>query len=130
QQPSYIGGLREDQFAFLQAYLPTVDKDGLLVIGVHIPFFNALSVEEVETFRSRDRERLFALLKDFPNVLLLSGHGHVQQHVDHGASSGWHGSRPLHEYNLGAACGAFWSGVKDAVNIPDATMADGTPNGY
>ncbi|MDT9121621.1 calcineurin-like phosphoesterase C-terminal domain-containing protein, partial [Escherichia coli] len=37
---------------------------------------------------------------------------------------------PLHEYNVGAACGAFWSGVKDAQGIPDTTMSDGTPNGY
>src|SRR3546814_20269600 len=29
-----------------------------------------------------------------------------------------------------SACGAFWSGVKDADGIPDATMADGTPNGH
>ncbi|MGV8942317.1 MAG: calcineurin-like phosphoesterase C-terminal domain-containing protein [Lysobacter sp.] len=130
QKPTYVGGLREDQFEFLQTYLPTVDKSGLLVIGVHIPFFNTSSAPGVETFRTRDRERLFALLQDFPNVLLLSGHGHMQQHVDHGISNGWHGRQPLHEYNVGAACGAFWSGAKDAAGIPDATMADGTPNGY
>ncbi|SDQ25061.1 calcineurin-like phosphoesterase family protein [Pseudoxanthomonas sp. CF125] len=128
QKPSYIGGLREDQFAFLEAYLPTVPKDRLLVLGVHIPFFDAKP--DTETFRHADRARLFALLKDFPHVLLLSGHSHTQQHVYHGADSGWHGSAPLHEYNVGAVCGAFWSGVKDAQGIPDATMADGTPNGY
>lgn len=128
QKPSYIGGLREEQFAFLQAYLPTVPKNRLLVIGVHIPFFDAKP--DAETFRHADRARLFALLKDFPHVLLLSGHSHTQQHVYHGAASDWHGSVPLHEYNVGAVCGAFWSGVKDAQGIPDATMADGTPNGY
>ncbi|HEU4774729.1 MAG TPA: calcineurin-like phosphoesterase C-terminal domain-containing protein [Lysobacter sp.] len=130
QKPAYIGGVREDQFAFLQAYLPTVEKDGLLVIGAHIPFFNTSSTPGTETFRAADRERLFALLRDFPSVLMLSGHGHVQQHVHHGPGDGWHGRQPLHEYNVGAACGAFWSGVKDADGIPDATMADGTPNGY
>lgn len=128
QKPAYIGGLREDQFAFLEAYLPTVSKDRLLVLGVHIPFFDAKP--DIETFRHADRARLFALLKDFPHVLLLSGHSHTQQHAYHGVASGWHGSAPLHEYNVGAACGAFWSGVKDAQGIPDATMADGTPNGY
>jgi len=98
------------------------------VLGVHIPFFDARP--GAETFRHADRARLFALLKDFPHVLLLSGHSHAQQHVYHDATSGWHGSSPLHEYNVGAACGAFWSGAKDAQGIPDATMADGTPNGY
>lgn len=128
QKPAYVGGLREDQFEFLQAYLPTVPKDRLLVIGVHIPFF----VEDPArpTFRAADRERLFGLLKDFPHVLLLSGHSHTQRHWYHGADAGWHGAKPLHEYNVGAACGAFWSGAKDADGIPDTTMADGTPNGY
>nr|WP_245156350.1 calcineurin-like phosphoesterase C-terminal domain-containing protein [Lysobacter solisilvae] len=126
--PAYIGGLRDDQFAFLQAYLPTVPRDRLLVIGVHIPFFDAAPGRE--TFRHADRDRLFALLRDFPHVLLLSGHSHAQRHVFHGPDSGWHGATPLHEYNVGAACGAFWSGVADAAGIPDTTMSDGTPNGY
>jgi len=122
-KPAYVGGLREDQFAFLQAYLPTVDRQRLLVVGAHMPFFGS-------DFRAADRARLFALLRDFPHVLLLSGHTHTQRHWYHDAATGWHGARPLHEYNVGAACGAFWSGVRDADGIPDATMADGTPNGY
>lgn len=128
KKPAYIGGLRDDQFAFLEAYLPTVPKDRLLVLGVHIPLFDAKP--GIETFRKTDRARLFALLKDFPHVLLLSGHDHTQRHVRHGAENDWHGATPLHEYNVGAACGAFWSGVKDAAGIPDSTMSDGTPNGY
>ena len=43
---------------------------------------------------------------------------------------GWFGAAPLHEYNVGAACGGYWSGVKDAEGIPDSRMSDGTPNGY
>ncbi|UHQ24915.1 calcineurin-like phosphoesterase family protein [Lysobacter sp. 5GHs7-4] len=128
QNPSYIGGLRDEQFAFLERYLAGARKDRLLVIGVHIPFFDAAPGRE--TFRRADRERLFALLREFPRVLLLSGHGHIQRHVYHDAQDGWHGAAPLHEYNVGAACGAFWSGIKDAQGIPAATMADGTPNGY
>ncbi|CAN4279653.1 calcineurin-like phosphoesterase C-terminal domain-containing protein [Pseudoxanthomonas sp. LjRoot125] len=126
RSPAYFGGLREDQFAFLQAYLPTVRKDRLLVIGVHIPFYEP----GARGFRAADRERLFAMLKDFPHVLLLSGHTHTQRHWYHDASTGWQGLQPLHEYNVGAACGAYWSGVKDAEGVPDTTMADGTPNGY
>lgn len=127
RQPAYIGGLREDQFAFLERYLAGADRERLLVVGMHIPLFEA---EGRDTFRDADRARLFALLAAFPKVLLLSGHGHTQQHVLHGAATGWRGARPLHEYNVGAACGAYWSGVKDAQGIPDSTMADGTPNGY
>ncbi|HYM85103.1 MAG TPA: calcineurin-like phosphoesterase C-terminal domain-containing protein, partial [Pseudoxanthomonas sp.] len=128
QTPAYVGGLREDQFAYLQAYLPTVPKDRLLVLAVHIPLFDAKP--GTETFRRADRKRLFAMLKDFPHVLLLSGHDHTQRHVRHVAGSDWHGAKPLHEYNVGAACGAFWSGARDASGIPDSTMSDGTPNGH
>ena len=130
QRPAYVGGLREDQFAFLEAYLPTVPKNRLLVLGAHIPFFDTAAPGAPPTFRTADRERLFAMLRDFPHVLLLSGHTHNQRHVFHDAGDGWHGARPLHEYNVGAACGAFWSGVKDAAGIPDSIMSDGTPNGY
>ena len=124
---AYIGGFREDQFAFLEAYLATLPRDRRLVVGVHIPLFEAPGRD---TFRDADRERLFALLDDFPDVLVLSGHTHAQGHYFHDASTGWHGATPLHEYNVGAASGAFWSGVKDHAGIPDTTMADGTPNGY
>lgn len=128
RSPRYVGGLREAQFAFLEAYLPTLPKDALLVLGVHIPLFDKGA--GVETFRADDRRRLFALLREFPRLLILSGHHHTLGHHWHGADSGWQGAQPLHEFNVGAACGAFWSGVPNAAGIPDATMADGTPNGH
>jgi len=127
QRPAYIGGFRPDQFDFLEKALPALAKDRLLVIALHIPLFEEPGRD---TFRDADRGRLFALLRDFPHVLVLSAHTHTQRHVFHDAGDGWHGATPLHEYNVGAACGAYWSGVKDAAGIPDATMADGTPNGY
>ena len=126
-RPVYIGGLREDQFAFLERWLPTLDKRRLLVLAMHIPLFEDAGRD---TFRDADRARLFALLQPFPHVLVLSAHTHAQRHVFHDAATGWHGAQPLHEFNLGASCGAFWSGAKDAAGIPDTTMADGTPNGY
>lgn len=126
----YVGGLREEQFSFLEALLPHVRRDRLLVLAVHIPLFDAALPGQPPTFRPADRERLFALLQGFPNVLVLSGHSHAQQQVLHGPADGWHGERPLLEYNVGAACGAYWSGAKDAAGIPDSTMSDGTPNGY
>jgi hypothetical protein len=125
--PAYIGGFREDQFAYLETYLASARKERLLVLAMHIPLFEP---EGRDTFRDADRERLFALLEPFPNVLVLSAHSHTQQHYFHGASTGWRGATPLHEYNVGATCGGYWSGVKDARGVPDATMADGTPNGY
>lgn len=128
QQPAYVGGLRPAQFEFLEAYLDTVPADRLLVVALHIPLFAGDPARE--TFRAADRQRLFALLARFAQRLVLSAHSHTQSHYLHDASAGWPGQTPLHEYNVGAACGGFWSGVKDADGIPDATMADGTPNGY
>lgn len=128
QQPAYVGGIRAQQFEFLEAYLATVPVDRLVVLALHIPLFDA--DPQRETFRAADRERLFALLARYPHRLVLSAHTHTQRHVLHDARSGWNGPTPLHEYNVGATCGGFWSGVKDAQGIPDTTMADGTPNGH
>lgn len=127
RKPAYIGGLREDQFAFLERWLPTLAKDRLLVLAMHIHLFDEAGKD---SFRDADRERLFALLKPFPHVLVLSAHSHTQRHVFHDAATGWHGANPLHEYNVGTACGAYWSGAADRQGIPAATMPDGTPNGY
>lgn len=129
QSPAYIGGLREEQFAFLAAYLAQAPRDRLLVVAAHIPFFDDPDKAE-PTFRRADRERLFALLADFPRVLLLSAHGHVQRQYFHDADDGWPGPVPLHEFNAGAACGAYWSGVAGTDGVPVATMADGTPRGW
>lgn len=127
-KPAYIGGLRESQFHFLARYLAGVDKDKLLVISAHIPFFQTLS--STETFRSADRQRLFKLLAPFRDVLLLTAHSHAQNLVQHGPDSDWHGVGRLFEYNAGAACGGYWAGEKDEDGLPDAMMSDGTPNGY
>ena len=127
QKPAYIGGFREDQFAFLERWLPTLPRDRLLVLAMHIPLFEDAAKD---SFRDADRHRLFALLAPFPHVLVLSAHNHSQQHYYHAAADGWMGAKPLHEFNLGAACGSYWAGAKDADGIPDASMSDGTPNGY
>ena len=127
QKPAYIGGFREDQYAFLQRYLPTLDKDKLLVLAMHIPLFDEV---DKKNFDAGHRARLFALLAPFPHVLVLSAHSHNQRNYFHTDADGWLGANPLHEFNLGAACGSYWSGVKDADGIPDARMDDGTPNGY
>lgn len=127
QKPAYIGGFREDQFVFLERWLPTLPRDRMLVLAMHIPLFEEAGKD---SFRDGDRERLFALLAPFPHVLVLSAHTHSQRHYFHTAADGWPGATPLHEFNLGAACGSYWAGAKDAAGIPDASMSDGTPNGY
>jgi hypothetical protein len=126
----YVGGLRESQFQFLQTYLNRLPKSRRIILAMHIPVFDADTNPDVDTFRDADRQRLFSMLFGFDGVLLLTAHTHKQRHFFHDAKNGWKGHKPLHEFNVGAACGAFWSGVKDAEGIPDTTMQDGTPNGY
>ena len=127
--PRYVGGLRPDQFEFLEALLRATPPDLLVVVMLHIPLFSP-DPSNAETFRTADRARLFALLQDHPHALILSGHTHYQRHVFYGPADGWRGATPLHEYNVAAACGSFWGGPVDAQGIPIATMADGTPHGY
>ena len=129
-RPGYVGGLRPEQFDFLERYLARLDRDRLLVVAAHIPWFDTAAEGRPATMRAHDRERLFALLQPFPKVLLLSGHRHTQRLVFHDATSGWQGAVPLREYNVGAMSGAFWSGVPAHDGVPDATMADGTPRGF
>ncbi len=105
RKPAYIGGFREDQFALLEARLPKLRKNRLLVVALHIPLFEESGKD---SFRDDDRARLFALLGDFPHVLVLSAHSHAQRHVFHDADDGWHGATPLHEYNVGTTCGSYW----------------------
>ncbi len=126
--PEYVGGLREEQFVFLRNYLSGLSSERRLVLAAHIPFFDPMPGRE--TFRAQDRRRLFELLRPFRKVLLLTAHGHVQRHYFHGPEDGWFGPEPLHEYNVGAVCGSWWSGPLDAEGLPAATMADGTPNGH
>ncbi len=128
ETPAYVGGLRPDQFAFLESYLSGLAPDRRIVIAAHIPLFDP--IPGVASFRAEDRQRLFAVLRPFHKVLLLTAHGHVQRHYFHGPADGWQGGAPLHEYNVGATCGSWWNGPLDAEGIPDATMADGTPNGH
>ncbi len=127
--PRYIGGLREDQFAFLANVLQGAGKSEWVVLMLHIPLFSP-DPSGAETFRKADRTRLFALLRGRTRTLVLSGHTHYQRHVMHGRDDGWEGQAPLHEYNVAAASGGFWGGAPDADGIPAATMWDGTPPGY
>jgi len=127
--PRYIGGLREDQIAFIANLLRVTPREEPVVLMMHIPWFYP-NPSNAETFRPADRARLFALFQDRPHTFWLSGHTHYQRHVFYGASDGWRGASPLHEYNVAAACGGFWGGPPDASGIPVATMWDGTPPGY
>ncbi|HRQ65617.1 MAG TPA: calcineurin-like phosphoesterase C-terminal domain-containing protein [Xanthomonadaceae bacterium] len=121
----YVGGLREDQFRFVQNWIAHVPRQQRIVVAGHIP----MSVQGgSETFRAADRERLYRLLQGRP-LTILAGHAHQQRVAWHGPGEGWN-DEPAMEWTVGAASGSFWSGMPDAEGIPHALMADGTPRGY
>ncbi|MFN3800163.1 calcineurin-like phosphoesterase C-terminal domain-containing protein [Belliella pelovolcani] len=121
----YWGGFREDQLAFVENNLKLVPKDKLVIVAMHIPLF-----EEGDSFRDEDRERLFELLKPFPNNFSMSAHTHYQRQDLMGEAYGWHGSKPHHHYNAGTPSGDWYKGKLDEKGLPISTMREGTPRGY
>lgn len=122
---SYWGGLRPDQLKFLKNDLKFVPKDHLIVMSMHIPFF-----EQGDSFRDEDRQVIFDLLEDFPNTLSLSAHTHLQRQDYFTKVEGWKQETPHHHYNVGTTSGDWYRGVLNEKGIPVSTMRDGTPKGY
>ena len=108
-----------DELAFTRNYLAHVPPDKLVVLLMHIP----LVVTD-------NKAALFALIEDRPHLFSISGHTHEQAHFYIDEKLGWKGKEPHHHYIAGAVSGSWWCGAPDALNIPDATMNDGSPNGY
>jgi hypothetical protein len=123
----YWGGLRDDQLAFVAHDLACVPHDRLIVVSMHIPLFDA---EDAEAFRDADRQALYELLRDYPDVLFLSAHTHIQTHNSIGRAQGVNREKPIHEYNAGTTCGDWYSGPLNEEGLPVSTMRDGTPAGY
>lgn len=122
----YWGGFRKDQLDFVENNLKHIPHDKLIVLAFHIPLRH---VNE-NSFRNADRQRLFDLLKDYPNVLAMSAHTHYQTHNFYGEEDGWKGKAPFHEFNAGTTSGDWYSGEFSEQGVPSSTMRDGTPRGY
>ncbi|MDF2440161.1 MAG: hypothetical protein JWN98_1145, partial [Abditibacteriota bacterium] len=119
QRGSYSGGLDAAQLEFIRNDLKTVPRDRLVVVAMHIPLHSLTN-----------RQELYRLLEDRPNVLVLSAHTHYQFHEFIGEEGGWKGAKPLHHLNHATVCGSWWGGAPNELGIPHATMSDGAPNGY
>lgn len=120
----YWGGLNDQQLAFIENDLKYVPKDHLVLVVLHIPF----SIDGA--FRVQDRDKLFALLKDYPHTLSFSAHTHTQNQVLMGADRGWKGEKPHHHFISGTTSGNWYSGRFNEAGVPVSMMADGTPKGY
>jgi hypothetical protein len=123
----YWGGLRDDQFAFVRNDLACVPHDRLIIVSMHIPLIDS---EGEEAFRDADRQELYDILKDYPDVLFLSAHTHIQMQHIIGKEQGIDREKPIYEYNAGTTCGDWFSGILNGKGLPVSTMRDGTPAGY
>src|SRR5690606_26287650 len=122
----YQGGFRKAQLDFIENDLRLVSKEKLIVLSMHIP----LNPENNKSFRPQDRQRLFYILAEFPNIVTVSAHTHYQQQNFYDSKHGWNGKKPLHEYNVGTTSGDWYSGTLNSSGVPVSTMRDGTPKGY
>lgn len=127
-ESGYIGGFTDEQLEFIENDLEHVSEDQLIVIAFHIPIF--MPDGWGRTFRIEDRNRLFNLLKEYPNTLSLSAHTHIQKFHFFDDKDGWKRLKPHIHYNVGTTNGDWWSGEVDERGIPPTLMRDGTPNGY
>lgn len=128
QKAHYTGLFGERQLEWLKNDLCHVDKQKLLVIGMHIPLKTRTSNHPGD--KVADKQKLFELLAGREQVLLLAGHNHTIEHVFYGESDGWKGDGLLQQIICCAACGTWWGGYKDERGIPTTDQPDGTPNGY
>ncbi|GIV01204.1 MAG: hypothetical protein KatS3mg015_0034 [Fimbriimonadales bacterium] len=118
---SYVGGLSDEQFHFLEADLRGVPADRLVVLTMHIP---------IPSMREGDRKRLLGILSKHPHTLSVSAHTHTQEHVFLKEEDGFTGPVPHHHVINVTASGSWWQGSPDERGVPHTTMRDGAPNGW
>ncbi|TDQ11515.1 calcineurin-like phosphoesterase C-terminal domain-containing protein [Pedobacter metabolipauper] len=119
-------GYTKKQFRFIENDLKQVKKDQLVIIANHIQ----MNIVNENSFRKEDRQQLFNLFKGYTNVLVLSAHTHNNQQFFYTKEDGWPNETRLHEYNVGAACGNWYSGKINERGVAESTMSDGTPVGF
>ena len=124
----YRGYLHPDQLTWLKNDLKHVPDDHLITLTMHIPIFTEYSISDNMNLVNRDE--LFKILEPHKHILALSGHLHVIENLKLDQRNGWNSENPFYSMNVGAGCGAWWSGPKDERSIPVSYCMDGSPNGY
>ena len=119
----YSGGFDDKQLIWMANDLKFVPDDYLLVIITHIPILEGPMKKETI-------DKVFDTLKNRKHLLALAGHQHKIVNMNYDKEKHW--TQPVHFPYLvvGAACGSWWSKVKDERGIPLAVAQDGTPNGF
>ncbi|MBT5101726.1 MAG: metallophosphoesterase, partial [Planctomycetes bacterium] len=114
----YQGFLTERVLQFAKNDLAAVSKDKLVVVLMHIPFYNTGNAGD-----------FYRLLEPFPFALSVAGHMHTHENHFLDQDDGWRGAEPHHHVVNVTACGSWFTGAPDEQGIPHTTMRDGAPNG-
>ncbi len=110
----YEAGWSEAQKQWLRRQLDQAFASEPIVLATHIP------LEEMHA-----QDTLAALLAGKNHLLLVSGHTHQVRRETLSL-----GGQAVESLVVGAACGSWWRGFKDAAGVPDALMNCGAPRGY
>lgn len=124
----YTGYLNKRQLQWLKEDLKYTPQDYLVVINTHIPIKSPVS--DGASINLTNRAELFKILEKRRHLLALSAHMHYIDHLEFAKQDGWLGDATFYNINVGAGCGAWWSGPKDARGIPESFCLDGSPNGF
>lgn len=115
----YHGAIDSMQLEWLRNDLALVPKDKRVVLAMHIPLTDLKNKDEV-----------YALLKDRKHLLALSGHKHKIRHDWlEKQDSLWKG-KLFHHHVCGSGCGMRYKEAKDPTNVPMGLNMDGSPQGY
>jgi hypothetical protein len=111
-QAVYETGFTDAQLEWLKQDLAVVPKSKMVVLCIHIPLFNKNRLGD-----GSNRQEVLALLDQFAEAHILSGHTHYQHPYDHKYYNTGH---KIYEHCMAAV---RWDST---ANI----HRDGTPNGY
>ncbi len=123
KQGRYRGGFDDKQLKWIANDLKFVPEDHLVVIITHIPILEPGMKQESST-------KIFNALYHRKHLLALAGHKHTIENRSYNKDKYWNGTADFPYLVVGAACGSWWSKVKDERGIPLSVAQDGTPNGF
>ena len=123
---NYNAKIVAEQMEWLKKDLAMVeDKSTPIVLAMHIQLNNNPTLtgsgNQTSTIRLSNSAEFIAAFNGFPNVHVLTGHTHIQYHVENSTS--------LMEHNSAAVCATWWwTGRSGYAN--NQICKDGTPGGY
>lgn len=122
---NYKEGFNEEAIRFLENDLKFVSKDKLIVLMMHAPFLGENLANPIVNL-----DKIMNILSSFPHTFSISGHNHTISQQMISGKHGWKANYTHQHFNAGATCGDWFRGEIDSTGLPDATMRDGSPNGY